>query len=109
MAHVEHGARLGADQLGPLIVLAHADRARVGAIVAVERAQQGALAGTGRADQRQAFAGRYGKRHVAQHGQRQVALGMHDEGFAEAADAEGGLGGDHVRHTGRIEATSIWV
>ena len=87
-----------------LAVMADADRAGIGAIVAVERAQQRALAGARRADQRQALARRDGERHVAQHGQREVALGMHDEGFGEAGDAERGH-----RHTGRIEATSIWV
>ena len=104
-ADVEHRPGLGTHQLDPVGAVADADRPRIGPVVAVERAQQGALAGARGTDQRQAFARRDGKRHVAQHGQRQIALGMHDEGFGEAGDAERGL----HRHTGRIEATSIWV
>ena len=70
--------------------MAHPDRARVGAVVAVERAQQGALAGARGPDQCQAFAGRHAERHVAQHRQRQVALGVHHEGLVEAGNAENG-------------------
>ena len=113
-AHVEHGARLGVDKLGPGVVVMDADRARVGAVVAVERAQQRALAGARRADQGQALAGRDGERHVAQHRQSEVAVGMDDEGLGEAGDLEDGAvmlfeEGMRHHHTGKIEATSICV
>ena len=110
-AHVERHAGLGADQLDPPffpmgVAMADLDRAGLRPVVAVERAQQGALAGAGRADQRQAFARCNGEGHVLQHGQGQVALGMHHEGFVEGGNAQDG---EHRHHTGRIEATSIWV
>ena len=40
--------------------------------------------------QRQALAGRDRERHVTQHRQREVAVGVDDEGFGEAGDAKDG-------------------
>ena len=115
VAHVEHGARLGSDQFGPGVVLSNTDGTGIGAIVAIERPQQGALAGSGGADESQAFARRHGKRYVVQHGKGEVAVRVDDEGLGETGDAQRGWHGwvfaapFGVAHTGRIEATSICV
>jgi hypothetical protein len=82
------------------------DRARLRAVIAVERTHQRAFAGARRADQGEALAGRQIERHAAQHRQCKVTLGVHHEGFGEAFHAEHWR---HGAHTGRIEATSIWL
>ncbi len=109
-ANIERDAGLGADQLDPPlspgVAMADLDRAGLRPVVAVERAQQGALARAGEADQRQALARRNGEGHVLQHGQRQVTLRMHHEGLVESGNAQDR---EHRHYTGRIEATSIWV
>ena len=87
-ADIERGAGLGIRQLDPGLAVTNPDRTGLRAIVAVERAQQGALAGARGADQGHALAGRDAQRHVLEDAQRQPALGVHDEGFVEAGDAQ---------------------
>ncbi|MNL40032.1 hypothetical protein D3C87_1623520 [compost metagenome] len=91
LAHLQDVPGLRAHQLPPLAVVLHADAAARRQIVAVQGAQQGALARAGLAMQDQALAARHTEIHGAQHVEDYAVLLMQSEGFREVTDLDQGI------------------
>ncbi|MCY1554219.1 hypothetical protein D9M68_907770 [compost metagenome] len=102
-------------QLDPRLAVgagvAQADAAFGGKVIAVEAAQQRALAGAGRTRQHQAFAARGVEVDRVQHRQADAALVVQREHLAEAADLDQFLSIVclHRRQPCRMEETSSCV
>jgi hypothetical protein len=105
-AHRLDGARRGGGEIDPAAAMAYGQGARVALVVAVEHAHQRALAGPGRADERDRLAGLHRQRHAVEHRQAQAILKVQGKGLGQAADA------DHVgclAHGCSTEETSSCV
>ena len=95
LAHLQHIPRLGADQLKPSALMLHTDTAARRQVVAIQRAQQCALARAGMTVQHQAFPGADGKAQALQDVEHHTVLLMQREGFREVLDLDQRV---HQRH-----------
>ena len=79
------------------------DAAGIGAVIAVEAAQEGGLAGARRADEGDAFTGVHGQGDVVQDGQAEAAAQMEGEVLVQVFDFQ------HFGHACSTEETRSWV
>ena len=115
--HLQNPSRRGGHHVDRLAVVTHEDPAGLRLVVAVDRAEERALARPRRVGEDDALPRPHGEAHAAQHGQPRPALHVQHEGLLHRADLERRLGsargaarGDPERvHGCSTEETRSWV
>ncbi len=121
-AQVQHLAGGGMGHIDRAGLVHQPDGASVGAVIAIDHLEDGALAGAGRAAQRHAGAGAHLEARAIHHRQAGAAAQMQREGLGEAfhpqqrAGGQGGgqrcrrrVGSGVERHAASTEETRSWV